>query len=103
MANPFVVSVSHDLGTQEAKRRLTNGIARVKAEYGKFVTISQDEWQGDRLVFRVVSLGQAANGVVDIEPDRVTMSVTLPLLLSVLANKVRGLVQKEGHLLLEKK
>ncbi len=103
MSKPFVVSVSHDLGTQEAKRRLTSGIARVKADYGRFVTITQDEWQGDRLIFQVTAVGQTASGIVDVEADKATMSVTLPLLLSVLANKVRGLVQKEGQLLLDKK
>ncbi len=103
MAKPFVVSISHELGLEEAKRRLSGGLARAKADYARYVTIKQDSWQGDRLFFEVVSFGQTASGFVDVSADHATLTVKLPLLLAVMAEKAKSLVTKEGQLLLGKK
>ena len=103
MAKPLVVSLSHELGKAEAKRRLVDGIAYMRSNYAKIVTVRQESWDGDRLNFEIGTLGQSLSGFIDVAEDQCTLSVKLPLLLAMMAEKARSLIQKEGQLLLEKK
>ena len=98
MAKPLTVSLTHDLGKAEAIRRLKEGIGYVESRYGKAVTITHNEWTGDRLNFGVTALMQSASGVVDVEEDRVILTVTLPFLLAVLADKAKALIRSEAPL-----
>lgn len=103
MAKPLTVSVSHDLGKREAIRRLTDGVAYIRTRFGDKIAITRNEWEGDRLNFMVSALKQTASGVIDVEENRVTLTVTLPFLLAMMVEKAKSLIQKEGTLLLEKK
>ena len=103
MAKPLTVSLSHDLGKAEAIRRIREGIGYVETRYGKALVVTRNEWNGDRLDFAVSALMQSASGIVDVEEDRVTLTVMLPFLLAVMAEKAKSLIASEGTLLLEKK
>lgn len=103
MTKPLVVSIPHQLGKAEAKRRLVTGIAQLKETYGNKVAVLQDEWTGDRLDFRVTALGQGVSGMIDVGEEAVTLAVELPWVLAVLADKAKALIQKKGQLLLEHK
>lgn len=103
MPKPLVVSIPHHLGRKEAERRLADGITFIRDNYGKKVSILHEQWDGDRLSFEVAVLGQKASGTIDFADDQVTVSVTLPMLLALMAEKAKTLIQKEGTLLLEKK
>jgi hypothetical protein len=48
------------------------------------------------------SLGQTTTGTVGVAQDHVRLEVQLPWLLSMLANKAKALVEKQGKLMLEK-
>jgi hypothetical protein len=103
MTKPFVVSISHRLGKDEAVRRLKSGFGNVRTNYGHVIAIKDETWSGDCLRFHVSALGQAANGIVDVRDDHVRLEVTLPWLLAKLAEKLQPLIRKEGMLMLEKK
>ena len=103
MSKPLVVSIPHHLGKQEALRRLKDGIGHLKTTYASKVSVLEDAWTDDRLTYRVAALGQTASGFLDVGDDQVTVTVALPWLLAVIAEKAKGLIQKEGTLLLEKK
>ncbi len=103
MSKPLIVSIPHHLGKDEALRRLKEGIVQLKTSYGSKFSVLEDKWSGDRLDFRVAALGQGASGSLDVADDLVVVSVQLPWLLAVLAEKAKTLIQKEGTLLLEKK
>ncbi|MCW6507980.1 polyhydroxyalkanoic acid system family protein [Lichenifustis flavocetrariae] len=103
MSKPLVVSLPHQLGRTEAVRRLKDGIQWAREKYGGIVSIQQEEWAGDQLTFRVGALGQAANGLIDVSDNDVTLTVQLPWLLAKFAEKAQAALQKQGHLLLEKK
>ena len=47
-------------------------------------------------------LGQNTTGTIDVAEDHVRLEVQLPWLLSLLANKAKALVEKQGKLMLEK-
>lgn len=103
MSKPLVVSVPHQLGREEAIRRLKEGLVWAREKYGSVVSIQQEDWHGDQLDFRVAVLGQAASGVIGVSDSDVTLSVQLPWLLAKFAEKAQTMLQKQGHLLLEKK
>lgn len=103
MTKPLVVSIPHQLGAAEARRRLETGIDHIKATYGGKLAVLDHRWNGDRLEFRVSALAQTVSGTVDVAGDLVTLSLELPWMLAMLAEKAKTLIQKQGHLMLEKK
>ncbi len=103
MTKPLVVSIPHQLGRTEAKRRLVTGIVQLKETYGNRIAVLDDKWTGDRLDFRVSALGQGVTGMIEVAEDKVTLAVELPWVLAVLADKAKALIEKKGQLLLEHK
>lgn len=103
MSAPFVVSIPHRLGRQEAARRLKSGFTRAKSDFARFISIDDESWDGDRLSFRVRAMGQAASGTIEVADDHVHLQVTLPWLLSKVAERLAPTIQTEGRLMLERK
>jgi Putative polyhydroxyalkanoic acid system protein (PHA_gran_rgn) len=103
MSKPFIVSIPHQLGKDEAVRRLKTGLGGVRTNYGHLFSIDQEVWTGDSLQFRVSAIGQAVSGTIDVAEDHVTLQVYLPWLLAKIAEAVQPLIRKEGTLLLENK
>ncbi|TXN21858.1 polyhydroxyalkanoic acid system family protein [Methylobacterium sp. WL9] len=104
MAKPLVMEIPHDLGRDEAKRRLEEGTEKGKALLQKSgITVEAMTWTGDHLDFALSSLGQKIDGQVDVNPDTVRLEVRLPLLLSFFAEKLQKIVGNEGTKLLTKK
>jgi Putative polyhydroxyalkanoic acid system protein (PHA_gran_rgn) len=103
MSAPFVISIPHRLGKDEAVRRLKSGLGSASANYGHVFAVEEEIWTGDRLQFRIRALGQVASGTIDVGEQYVTLQVFLPWLLAKIASAIQPLVRKEGTLLLEKK
>ena len=103
IAKPLVVSIPHRLGKEEALRRIRAGLGSARTSYSHLISVDEETWSGDRLTFRVRALAQAAGGTIDVAEDHVRLEVTLPWLLSVLAEKISPAIRKEGTLMLEKK
>jgi hypothetical protein len=103
MSKPFIVSIPHQVGKDEAVRRLKTGLGGVRTSYGHLFSIDEEVWTGDSLQFRVSAIGQAVSGTIDVAEDHVTLQVYLPWLLAKIAEAVQPLIRKEGTLLLEKK
>ena len=102
MTEPVVVTIPHKLSKDEAIRRLQSGFGKVRTTFGEKFVVVKDEWSGDHLDFRANLLGQTTTGTVDVADDHVRLEVQLPWFLSLLANKAKALVQREGKLMLEK-
>jgi hypothetical protein len=103
MSKPLVVSIPHQLGKDEAVRRLKSGLGKAQQNYGQFFTVLDETWTGDHLQFGVSALGQIVSGSIDVAEDHVNLELVLPWLLAKLAAAIQPLVRKEGTLLLEKK
>jgi hypothetical protein len=102
MSQPVVVTIPHRLGRQEAARRLKAGFSNARSSFGEKFVMLKDEWAGDHLDFSASLLGQTTTGRVDVADDHVRLEVQLPWVLSLLANKAKELVAKQGRLMLEK-
>ena len=103
MSAPFVISIPHHLGKDEAVRRLKTGLGSASANYGHVFAVEEEIWTGEHLQFRIRALGQVASGTIDVADQHVTLQVFLPWLLAKIASAIQPLVRKEGTLLLEKK
>jgi hypothetical protein len=102
MSKPLVVSIPHQLGREEASRRLKAGLTRAAVSV-PVLKVDEERWEGDRMIFRVRALGQAASGHLDVAEDHVRLEVTLPWLLQRFAEVAQVAIQKRGNLLLTKR
>ncbi|NPU66151.1 MULTISPECIES: polyhydroxyalkanoic acid system family protein [Bradyrhizobium] len=102
MSRPLVVSIPHRLGKDEAVRRLQSGLSRAASSL-PVLSVDEERWDGDKMIFRVRALGQAASGHVDVADDHVRVEVTLPWLLQRFAEAAQSAIRSRGQLLLTKK
>jgi hypothetical protein len=102
MSAPLIVSIPHRLGREEATRRLKAGLTRAATSV-PVLTVDEERWEGDRMVFRVRALGQAASGHLDVADDHVRLEVTLPWLLQRFAEVAQVAIKNRGNLLLTKR
>src|SRR3954463_11634445 len=99
MSKPLVVSIPHSLGREEASRRLKTGLTRAASSV-PVLKVDEERWEGDRMIFRVRALGQAATGHLDVADDHVRLEVTLPWLLQRFAEEAQTAIANRGNLLL---
>lgn len=103
MRKTIDVSIPHRLGRDEARNRLKDGAARLRAQFGGQVAQVEEHWQDYHADFKFSAMGQSITGRMDVESDAIKLSVDLPLILAMLADKIRGKIETEGRKLLEKK
>lgn len=102
MAKPLTITIPHSLGVAEAHRRIDEGLARLIGQVGETARVSR-EWRGERMIFAAQALGQTLSGHLDVAAEEVRMEIQLPTLLAMMASKIRGKVETQGRLLLDKK
>jgi len=102
MPAPLVVSIPHQLGREEATRRLKAGLTRAASSI-PVLKVDEERWEGNRMIFRVRALGQAASGHLDVADDHVRLEVTLPWLLRRFAEAAQVAIRNRGKLLLTKR
>ncbi len=105
MSRPITVTLSHDLGVEEARKRVREGFGKLSSSLsGGMMFKFEENWTGaDQLRFEARGLGQHIAGVIDIFPQHVRIEATLPGVLASIAEIVTGKLEREGTLLLEKK
>ena len=103
MTAPIIVSIPHQLGRAEARRRIETGFAKVLHVLPGGTGHCSERWDGDRLVFSVAALAQTVAGVIDVGDAAVTMEIQLPGVLGLIASGLKDRLQKAGQLLLTKK
>lgn len=102
MSKAVSVNIPHELGKAEAHRRVEAGFADLSRHLGGLGSVSKS-WDGDRMAFAFSAMGQAISGTVLVEDRALRLELLLPGLLAMMAGKLKGRLQQEGQLLLEKK
>ncbi len=102
MARPITVTLSHNLGAEEARRRVREGFGKLSSSMsGGMMFKFAENWTGDdQLRFEAKGLGQTITGVIDIFPQHVRIEAMLPGVLASIAEIITGRLTKEGTLLL---
>jgi hypothetical protein len=107
MSRPISINIPHNLGKEEARRRIDEGFGRISQQMagGTVGMVAfQQNWQGDRLNFEANSLGQKMTGRLDVLPDSVHLELDLPEILAMIAERIKARLTTETQkLLLEKK
>jgi hypothetical protein len=100
MAQPIEVDLPHNLGKDEARRRIANNIHKLREHIPGGAHI-ESGWAGDQLSLNVHALGDSVQSTIDVEETKVRLKVLLPGLLGVFAAPIQAALQKKGGLLLE--
>ena len=103
MATPITISIPHQLGRAEARRRIGAGFAKFIHQLPGSGGACSERWDGDQLTFDVAAMGQTVTGVIDVLDAAVTIEIELPGVLGVIASGLKDRLQKVGQLLLAKK
>jgi putative polyhydroxyalkanoic acid system protein len=98
---PLIVTISHCLGRDEAKRRIETGLGAIRGELARYVKEIDFAWDGYRLDFRVSAMLQAISGRVEVYDEFVKVELALPRLLHLFAQRIAGRIERGGADLLE--
>lgn len=85
------VSVPHQLGADEAKRRIQSLISDTKNKVGGQATDVRENWTGDRNDFGFKAMGMAVAGSMVVQPSAVDIRLDLPFA----ALPFKGKIEKE--------
>jgi hypothetical protein len=97
MAKSITVTLSHTLGTIEAKKRISERIELLRTQYIDKFAYSEVIWSGDRADIKVVAFGQSITAQLYVLPNMVSIEVQLPWFLAALANKIQGVLAHNGQ------
>lgn len=100
MSKPVVVSIPHELGRAEARRRIDDGTVRLTSQIGAVGELEKS-WTGDTLQFSLVAIGQTVSGTIEVLDREVRLEVRLPGIFAMIAGKVKGRLREQGQILLE--
>jgi hypothetical protein len=90
MPKSIVVTVSHDLGAEIARKRVAEGIETLRSAYVDKIAHSEIVWTGDRADLRVIAFGQTTTARLDVLSDSLRIEVFLPWIVAALAGKLQA-------------
>lgn len=100
MSSPIVVDLPHELGAEEARRRIDRNIGGLAG----FIPGGADvrtEWAGNRLNLALSAMGQEVSARIDIFETVVRVEILLPPALGFLGRAIEAALRKRGGVLLE--
>lgn len=100
MTQPIDVDLPHNLGKDEARRRIANNIHLLERQIPGGAHV-QSAWTGDQLNLQVAAMGEAVNATIDVMDTKVHLKVLLPGMLGMFAGLVQATLQHKGSVLLE--
>jgi putative polyhydroxyalkanoate system protein len=100
MTQPIDVDLPHNLGKDEARRRIANNIHKLQEHIPGGAQV-QSGWTGDQLNLDVAAMGQSVTATIDVHDKSVHLKVLLPGMLGMFAGVIQGALQKKGSVLLE--
>jgi len=100
MTQPIDVDLPHNLGKDEARRRIANNIHKLEQHIPGGAQV-QSMWNGDQLNLNVAAMGEAVTATIDVLETKVHLKVLLPGMLGMFGGLIQAALQKKGSVLLE--
>jgi putative polyhydroxyalkanoate system protein len=100
MTQPIDVDLPHNLGKEEARRRIANNIHKLEEHIPGGAQV-QSGWSGDQLTLDIAAMGQQVTASIDVMDSKVHLRVLLPGMLGMFSGIIQGALQKKGSVLLE--
>ena len=100
MTQPIDVDLPHNLGKDEARRRIANNIHKLQEHIPGGAQV-QSGWTADQLNLDVAAMGQSVTATIDVMEDKVHLKVLLPPMLGMFSGIIQAALQRKGSVLLE--
>lgn len=100
MSESITAHIPHDLGREEAKRRIADGMGRV-ADFVPGGVITDNRWDDHVAHFDIEALGQRLACRLDVLDDDVVATFELPGVLGPFAGVIRRKLEQHGPKLLQ--
>lgn len=100
MTQPIEVDLPHNLGKEEARRRIAANIHKLQEHIPGGAQVHSG-WTGDQLNLDVAAMGQSVTATIDVEERKVHLKVLVPPMLAMFSGLIQGALQKSGSTLLE--
>ena len=100
MSHPIEIDLPHQLGRDEARRRIANNVHKLQEHIPGGAQV-QSGWTGDQLNLDVAAMGQSVMATIDVMDSKVHLKVLLPPMLGMFSGIIQGALQKKGSVLLE--
>jgi hypothetical protein len=97
MAKEITIVFPHTLGQEEAHARVVDAVERARAGYTEGVLSSDVTWNGRHADLAIGALGQNILAQIDVEPQQVRVSVTLPWLFERLSGSIADRITQIGR------
>jgi hypothetical protein len=94
MGQTVSVDVPHKLGAEEAERRVKAGVEALRQKYAQHLTALNITWSAAHADFAITVMGHALTGALEFLEDRVRVSMELPWVLALIAEKAKGMIAK---------
>ena len=100
MSGPISVDLPHQLGAEEARRRIAGNMDSLKSHLPPGATVSS-AWVGNDLKLGVAALGQEIKAAIDVQDRLVRVTVMLPPALAFFGKAIEAGLRKTGPAMLE--
>ncbi|HWH22706.1 MAG TPA: polyhydroxyalkanoic acid system family protein [Allosphingosinicella sp.] len=103
MNKPMIVDLPHNLGIEEAKRRMEGGMDKLADHIPGGSAEVSSGWEGNRMNLNVRAMGQEVSAKIDVMEKVVRVEVMLPAMLSFFGRQIEGYLKSRGTEMLEDK
>ena len=100
MTQPIDVDLPHNLGKDEARRRIANNINKLEQHIPGGAQV-QSAWNGDQLNLNIAAMGESVNATIDVMDTVVHLKVLLPGMLGMFGGMIQAALKQKGGALLE--
>ncbi len=94
------VTVPHQLGTEEAMRRIQNLLTDMKRDHSDQISDLQENWTDHGGTFSLKAMGFSLKGSMDVTPDSVNVEGDLPFAAVPFRGKIESMLKERAAELL---
>ena len=91
----ITMETAHNLGRDEAARRLKEKFGSVRSKYGSQVNNLQEEWVDHTFSFGFKAMGMGVSGTVHVEDDTIKLNAVLPMAAMLFKKSIEQQINQE--------
>ena len=95
MQQPIQVDLPHQLGREEARRRIANNVHTL-TDHIPGAAEASSSWAGDELTLNIAAMGQSIEAKIAVEDAVVHCRILLPPLLGKFAGPIEAMLRNKG-------
>ena len=97
MTRPIVVDIPHQLGREEARRRIASRTGELASRIPGGAAQVDSHWPSeDQLEMTVQAMGQTVRTRIQVEDARIRVALDLPPMLGFVSGIIEGAVREQG-------